>query len=143
MLSLGQSNSCLLRWDEMWGTLWQERRWALLLRLKQHKDCSLTATVTGGRVGTRGSNSPVTCRPSCCRAGCHRNHSFPERGEKSPSNCAGIGTAGNSCSHQGPAAHMEPRATSSGLRLLASHLVQFWRLWSYSLQDEIVPLSGE
>lgn len=43
-----------------------------------------------------------------------------------------------SCMH-GPTA----RAASAGHRLLASHLMQLWRLWSYSLRDEIVPTSGK
>lgn len=64
------------------GSLWQERRQTLLLRLKWQKDCSLTVIVTGGRLGSRSSNPSVACGPSHHRAGCCQNHGSPESGEK-------------------------------------------------------------
>jgi len=84
------------------------------------------------------------CGPSRCRAGCRQHHGVPE--DRGNSRVAVLVSAL-------PAFLLLPETSRThgsradghhgGLRLSASHLVQFQRLWSYSLQDEIVPMPGK
>lgn len=129
MLSLGQSCSWSLRWDENRGILGWERRQISLLRLEGHKDCSLAAMVTGGGAGTPrwplgpGAAGLVLSEPRLSRGSSQGTvlvSALPAFLLLPEPSCA-------------------PGPTLAGLRLLASHLVPFPRLWSLSLQDGTYP----